>query len=100
MLDKANLGSNTLSTHVLVSSTIRRLDKLGLLERVRATGAPPIRTFLVEFGGQAFPRAVQGPPNECNGSQKLARPQQSCTEAYDVNLAGQSIAPWCSAGAA
>jgi 2-polyprenyl-6-methoxyphenol hydroxylase-like FAD-dependent oxidoreductase len=64
MLDKAGPSSDTLSTHVLAPSAMLHLEHLGLLDAVRATGAPPIHIFLVEFDGKAFPRAVQGPPDE------------------------------------
>jgi flavin-dependent dehydrogenase len=55
VLDKGRLGSETLSTHVLVPPAIARLDALDLLAEARATGAPPVGTFLVEFHGAAYP---------------------------------------------
>jgi 2-polyprenyl-6-methoxyphenol hydroxylase-like FAD-dependent oxidoreductase len=61
LLDKARPASDTLSTHVLVPPAVARLDDLGLLEEVRATGAPPVHTFLVEFDGAARPQPIEGP---------------------------------------
>jgi 2-polyprenyl-6-methoxyphenol hydroxylase-like FAD-dependent oxidoreductase len=61
MLDKARPGSDTLSTHVLVPPAIARLDALGLLEHVCATGAPPVHSILWEFGGEAHPTPIDSP---------------------------------------
>ncbi|HWE64926.1 MAG TPA: FAD-dependent monooxygenase, partial [Chloroflexota bacterium] len=54
VLEKGRLGSDTLSTHVLVPTALARLEALGLLEEARATGAPPVRSFLLEFHGAAY----------------------------------------------
>src|SRR5262245_18437771 len=51
ILDKTDLASDTLSTHVLVPPAIAQLKEVGLLDAVCATGAPPVHTFLVEFNG-------------------------------------------------
>jgi 2-polyprenyl-6-methoxyphenol hydroxylase-like FAD-dependent oxidoreductase len=62
VLDKSQQGSDTLSTHVLVPDTIRQLEQLGLLNTVLDTGAPPVRTVLVEFDGESYPSSVENPP--------------------------------------
>jgi len=61
VVDKARRASDTLSTHVLVPPAVARLDTLGLLEEVSATGAPPVHTFLVEFAGAAYPSPITSP---------------------------------------
>ena len=61
ILDKTDLASDTLSTHVLVPPAIAQLKEVGLLDAVCATGAPPVHTFLVEFNGNAFPSPLAGP---------------------------------------
>jgi 2-polyprenyl-6-methoxyphenol hydroxylase-like FAD-dependent oxidoreductase len=61
LLDKARAGSDTLSTHVLVPPAVARLDDLGLLDAVRATGAPPVRAIVWEFGGASFPQPIDSP---------------------------------------
>ena len=54
VLDKARAGSDTLSTHYLSAPAIARLDALGVLEAVAATGAPRLHTFVVAFGGATY----------------------------------------------
>ena len=58
VLDKARPGTDTLSTHVLVPPAVARLGALGLGDALLATGAPPVRTMLIEFDGEAHPRAA------------------------------------------
>lgn len=61
LLDKASAASDTLSTHVLAPAAVAHLDALGLLEEVCTTGAPPVHQFLIEFGGNAYPRPITTP---------------------------------------
>jgi 2-polyprenyl-6-methoxyphenol hydroxylase-like FAD-dependent oxidoreductase len=50
LLDKARRGSDTLSTHYIHQSGIARLAGWGLLERLQATGCPPIRGYTFDVG--------------------------------------------------
>jgi flavin-dependent dehydrogenase len=50
LLDKAQRGTDTLSTHYIHQSGIRRLADWGLLERLQATGCPPIRRYTFDVG--------------------------------------------------
>ena len=43
LLDRAARGSDTLSTHYIHQSGVAKLAGWGLLERLQATGCPPIR---------------------------------------------------------
>jgi 2-polyprenyl-6-methoxyphenol hydroxylase-like FAD-dependent oxidoreductase len=61
VLDRADPARHTLSSHVLVAPAVARLDDLGLLAQVLATGAPPVRAFLFEFGAATHARPVLGP---------------------------------------
>jgi len=63
VLDQNQRGSDTLSTHILAPGALDQLARLGLLEAVRTTGAPPVQTFLVEFDGKSFPNPVEGSQN-------------------------------------
>ncbi len=50
LVDRATFPSDTLSTHVVHPPGVAALARWGLLERVRATGCPPIGTYTFDFG--------------------------------------------------
>jgi len=50
VVDRATFPSDTLSTHVVHPPGVAALDRWGLLERLRATGCPPIDTYSFDFG--------------------------------------------------
>jgi flavin-dependent dehydrogenase len=60
LLDKSQRGTDTLSTHYIHQSGIRRLADWGLLERLEATGCPPIRRYTFDVG--AFALTGSPPP--------------------------------------
>jgi 2-polyprenyl-6-methoxyphenol hydroxylase-like FAD-dependent oxidoreductase len=49
-VDRATFPSDTISTHHIHPPGIDALRRWGLLDRVIATGAPPIDTYAVDFG--------------------------------------------------
>jgi len=58
LLDKSPRGADTLSTHYIHQSGVKRLADWGLLERLQATGCPPIRRYTFDVG----PFALTGTP--------------------------------------
>jgi flavin-dependent dehydrogenase len=58
LVDRARFPSDTLSTHFVHLSGVRQLHRWGLLDAVRATGAPPIRQLRLDFG----PIVLHGAP--------------------------------------
>ena len=58
VVDRATFPSDTLSTHVIQPLGALCLARWGLLERVVASGCPPIHTFSFNFG----PLAITGSP--------------------------------------
>ncbi|MBX3269094.1 MAG: FAD-dependent monooxygenase [Sandaracinaceae bacterium] len=50
-LDRARLGSDTLSTHALQRGAVTLLEAWGLLDRVRAAGTPVVRRTSFHYGG-------------------------------------------------
>lgn len=50
LLDADTFPSDTLSTHLLWSDALQCLDRLGVLAEVRATDAPPIEHFQINYG--------------------------------------------------
>lgn len=50
LLDAATFPSDTLSTHLLWSDALREFDRLGVLDEVLATDAPPLERIRLAFG--------------------------------------------------
>jgi 2-polyprenyl-6-methoxyphenol hydroxylase-like FAD-dependent oxidoreductase len=53
LLDRRRPGSDTLSTHALMRGGVLQLSRWGVLERVIASGAPPISRTVVHYGDEA-----------------------------------------------
>jgi flavin-dependent dehydrogenase len=58
VVDRATFPSDTLSTHILHPLGVKALARWGLLDRLVATGCPPIDTYAFDFG----PFAITGAP--------------------------------------
>jgi len=58
MVDRATFPSDTVSTHIVHPLGAAALSRWGLLERLAATGCPPIHTYLFDFG----PVSIAGAP--------------------------------------
>jgi len=58
MVDRATFPSDTVSTHILHPLGASALSRWGLLERLTATGCPPIHTYTFDFG----PFTIAGSP--------------------------------------
>jgi 2-polyprenyl-6-methoxyphenol hydroxylase-like FAD-dependent oxidoreductase len=58
LLDRARFPSDTVSTHVLHPIAVAALSRWGLLDRLAATGCPPIHTYSFDFG----PITISGSP--------------------------------------
>jgi flavin-dependent dehydrogenase len=58
VVDRATFPSDTVSTHLLPPPGVASLRRWGLLERLEATGCPPIDTYAFDFG----PFTISGAP--------------------------------------
>jgi 2-polyprenyl-6-methoxyphenol hydroxylase-like FAD-dependent oxidoreductase len=58
LVDKATFPSDTISTHLIHPPGVAALRRWGLLDRVVATGCPPIDTYAFDFG----PFTISGSP--------------------------------------
>jgi flavin-dependent dehydrogenase len=63
LLDKATFPSDTMSTHVVHPPGVAALARWGLLERLEATGCPPVETYSFDFG----PLTIAGSPRPVDG---------------------------------
>src|SRR5688572_11549424 len=58
VVDRATFPSDTISTHVVHPLGVAALERWGLLDRLIATGCPPIHTYAFDFG----PMTISGSP--------------------------------------
>ena len=58
VVDRSTFPSDTVSTHVVQPLAAAALGRWGLLDRLTATGCPPIHTYAFDFG----PFAISGRP--------------------------------------
>jgi 2-polyprenyl-6-methoxyphenol hydroxylase-like FAD-dependent oxidoreductase len=58
VVDRATFPSDTISTHMVHPRAVAALARWGLLERLKATGCPPIHTYTFDFG----PFTISGSP--------------------------------------
>jgi 2-polyprenyl-6-methoxyphenol hydroxylase-like FAD-dependent oxidoreductase len=62
LVDRATFPSDTLSTHYIHQPGVARLQRWGLLDRLAATGCPPIGTMTFDLG--PFALAAAPPPSD------------------------------------
>jgi 2-polyprenyl-6-methoxyphenol hydroxylase-like FAD-dependent oxidoreductase len=58
LVDRARFPSDTVSTHVVQPAGVAALSRWGLLDRLVATGCPPVHTYTFDFG----PFTIAGSP--------------------------------------
>ena len=63
LLDKATFPSDTMSTHMVHPPGVAALARWGLLERLEATGCPPVENYSFDFG----PVTIAGSPQPIDG---------------------------------
>jgi flavin-dependent dehydrogenase len=72
VVDKATFPSDTMSTHIIHPPGLAALARWGLLERLRATGCPPFRTYSLDFG----PLTIAGVPRTPDGVSEALCPRR------------------------
>jgi flavin-dependent dehydrogenase len=73
LLDKASFPSDTMSTHLVHPPGVAALQRWGLLERLEATGCPPISTYSFDFG----PLTITGSPRPIDGVARAYCPRRT-----------------------
>jgi flavin-dependent dehydrogenase len=58
-IDRSRYGSDTLSTNALMRGGVQQLHRWGLLERLKAEGAPTIRSTSFHYGDQSIDIAIK-----------------------------------------
>src|SRR5205823_282312 len=85
LVDRATFPSDTLSTHVLHPPGVAAMHRWGLLERLRATGCPPIDTYAFDFG----PVTLAGAPGTPDSPIAYC-PRRTVLDALLVDAASES----------
>jgi 2-polyprenyl-6-methoxyphenol hydroxylase-like FAD-dependent oxidoreductase len=80
LVDRARFPSDTVSTHLLHQPGVAALDRWGLLDRLVATGCPPIDTYRFDFG----PVVLEGSPGIAYG------PRRTILDALLVDAAAEA----------
>jgi flavin-dependent dehydrogenase len=63
LVDRATFPSDTISTHMIHPPGVAALERWGLLERLQATGCPPVTQYSFDFG----PVRIAGSPRPVDG---------------------------------
>ena len=85
LVDRATFPSDTISTHVVQPRAVAALRRWGLLERLEATGCPPIDTYHFDFG----PFALTGAPGDA-GSPVAYCPRRTILDKLLVDAAAEA----------
>ncbi len=83
LLDKASFPSDTMSTHHIHPPGVWALERWGLLERLEATGCPPVETYSFDFG----PLTLAGSPRPIGGVARGYCPRRTVLDKLLVDAA-------------
>lgn len=85
VVDRASFPSDTVSTHIVQPQGVAALARWGLLERVTATGCPPVDTYVFDFG----PIVISGSPGTA-ASPVAFCPRRTVLDKLLVDAAGEA----------
>src|SRR5687767_1807370 len=83
LLDKATFPSDTMSTHLVHPPGVASLERWGLLERLEATGCPPVETYSFDLG----PLTISGSPLPIDGIARGYCPRRTVLDQLLVDAA-------------
>jgi flavin-dependent dehydrogenase len=86
VVDRARRGSDTLSTHALMRGGVLQLQRWGVLDRVTATGAAPVRRVTFHYGAESLPVSLK--PSA--GVDALYAPRRTVLDALLVDAAEEA----------
>jgi flavin-dependent dehydrogenase len=85
VVDRATFPSDTLSTHILHPTGAAAMKRWGLLDRLAATGCPPIDTYAFDFG----PFTISGAPGTADSPVSYC-PRRTVLDKLLVDAASES----------
>jgi 2-polyprenyl-6-methoxyphenol hydroxylase-like FAD-dependent oxidoreductase len=86
LVDRASFPSDTLSTHYIHQPGIARLERWGLLERLKATGCPPIGAMTFDVG----PFSLHAAPPASHGIAEGYCPRRTVLDALLLEAAAEA----------
>ena len=86
LVDRATFPSDTVSTHLVHAPGVAALSRWGLLDRVIATGCPPISTYSFDFG----PFAIAGSPRPSDRIATAYAPRRTVLDKVLVDAAAEA----------
>jgi 2-polyprenyl-6-methoxyphenol hydroxylase-like FAD-dependent oxidoreductase len=86
LVDRASFPSDTLSTHYIHQPGVACLARWGLLDRVAASGCPPVRTQRFDVG----PFALVGQPPPADGITAAYAPRRTVLDSILVAAAAEA----------
>src|SRR5262245_31059177 len=86
LIDRATFPSDTVSTHLIHAPGVAALSRWGLLDRLIATGCPPINIYSLDFG----PFAIAGSPRPADGVATAYAPRRTVLDKILVDAAAEA----------
>ena len=86
VVDRATFPSDTLSTHMIHPPGVGALRRWGLLDKVAATGCPPVDTYTFDFG----PFTIAGSPRPKDGGAVGYGPRRTVLDKILVDAAAEA----------
>ena len=86
LVDRARFPSDTVSTHLIHPPGVSALDRWGLLDRLVATGCPPISTYSFDFG----PVTITGAPRPADTIAVAYCPRRTVLDKLLVDAAAEA----------
>jgi len=86
VVDRASFPSDTLSTHFVHAPGVAALSRWGLLDRVIASGCPPVGAYAFDFG----PITITGSPRPCDGITTGYAPRRTILDKILVDAADEA----------
>ncbi|TDD15073.1 FAD-dependent monooxygenase [Kribbella turkmenica] len=86
VVDRATFPSDTLSTHIIHAPGVAALRRWGLLDRMTATGCPPIERYSFDFG----PFVISGTTSPVDGIDVGYAPRRTVLDKLLVDAARES----------
>jgi flavin-dependent dehydrogenase len=83
VVDRASFPSDTVSTHMIHAPGVAALRRWGLLDKVVASGCPPIDVYSVDFG----PFTIAGTPRPVDGMSTGYAPRRTILDSILVDAA-------------
>ena len=86
LVDRASFPSDTVSTHLIHPAGVTALQRWGLLDRLVATGCPPVTRYSFDFGSVV----IAGTPDPVNGHTPAYCPRRAVLDKLLIDAAGEA----------